>query len=253
MCPHRIATVSILPMNMVNSFILVGERPVVVDSGIPGSGPKILAALARQGFTPSDVSLILITHRHVDHIGGAAALKRATGAPVAVHNLDAEWLRRGEGGPRPPTGLGGYLFNLTGIPSQRAEPCDPDIVIDSDFALERYGVPGGVVLHTPGHTAGSVSALLPNGDVLAGDLAIGGISFLGGIARKGHVRKPPYEDDPIAVRQSLVQLLDRGASRFYVGHGGPLTAAGVRRYIAREPPADHLKSELPNKKGQKED
>ena len=220
---------------MLNSFILVGDRPVLVDSGTPGSAPKILAALAREGFAPSDVSLILITHRHVDHIGGAAALKRATGAPVAVHTLDAQWLSRGEGGPRPPTGLGARLFAITGIPGQPAEPCTPDILIDSDFTLEPYGVPGGVVLHTPGHTAGSVSALLPNGDVLAGDLAIGGISFLGGIACKGHVKKPPYEDDPISVRHSLIELLDRGASRFYVGHGGPLTAAGVRKYIAKEP------------------
>ncbi len=232
---HRVVTVPILPMNMVNSFILVGERPVLVDSGAPGSAPKILAALAREGFAPGDVSLILITHRHVDHIGSAAVLKRATGAPVAVHALDADWLSRGEGGPRPPTGWGGRFFDLTGVPSQRAEPCEPDLVIKRDLALEPYGVPGGVVLHTPGHTAGSVSALFPNGDVLAGDLAIGGISFLGGIMRKGHVRKPPYEDNPIAVRTSLVQLLDQGANRFYVGHGGPLTATAVREYIAREP------------------
>ena len=88
----RIVTVPILPRGMVNSFIIVGERPVVVDSGVPGSAPKILAALAREGFAPRDASLILITHRHVDHIGSAAALKRATDAPVAVHALDAEWL-----------------------------------------------------------------------------------------------------------------------------------------------------------------
>ena len=233
--PHRITTVSILPMNTVNSFILIGERPVLVDSGIPGSGPKILAALAREGFAPTDVSLILITHRHVDHIGSAEELKRATGAPVAVHALDADCLRRGDGGSRPPTGLGGRFFALTGVPGAQAEPCEPDLVIDRDFALEPYGVSGGVVLHTPGHTAGSVSALLPNGDVLAGDLAIGGVSFLGGIAFKGHARKPPYEDDPIIVRESLVNLLDRGAARFFVGHGGPLTAAAVRKYIVAEP------------------
>ena len=231
---HRIITVPILPRGMVNSFILIGERPVVVDTGMPGSAPKILAALAREGFAASDVSLILITHRHVDHIGSAAAAKRATGAPVAVHVLDAEWLRRGDGGPRPPTGWGGRLFDLTGIPSQRAEPCEPDIVVDRDFTLEPYGLPGGIVLHTPGHTAGSVSALLPNGDVLAGDLAIGGISFLGGIARLGHARKPPFEDDPIVVRRSLIQLLDRGANRFFVGHGGPLGAAAIRRYLTQE-------------------
>ena len=57
----------------------------------------------------------------------------------------------------------------------------------------------------------SISALFPNDDVLAGDLAVGGITFLGGIAFKGHVRKPPFEDDSIIVRRSLLQLLDRGA------------------------------------------
>lgn len=230
----RIVTVPILPWGMVNSFLLVGERPVIVDSGVPGSAPKVLAALAREGFAPGDVSLILITHRHVDHIGGAAALKHATGAPVAVHALDAEWLSRGDGGSRPPTGWPGRLFDLTGFPSRRAEPCEPDLVIESDFMLDRFGVPGGVVLHTPGHTAGSVSALLPNGDVLAGDLVVGGV-LIGGIVRLRHARKPPFEDDPIAVRRSLIQLLDRGASRFYVGHGGPLTATAVRKYITREP------------------
>ena len=100
MSPHRIVTVPILPRGMVNSFLLIGERPVVVDTGVPGSAPKVLAALAREGFAPSDVSLILITHRHVDHIGSTAAVKRATGAPVAVHARDAEWLRRGDGGMR---------------------------------------------------------------------------------------------------------------------------------------------------------
>lgn len=226
--PPRNITVPILPRGMVNSFIVVGERPVVVDTGMSGSSPKILAALAREGLAPSDVSLILITHRHVDHIGSAAALKRATGAPVAVHALDADWLRRGDGGSRPPTGWGARLFDLTGIPGQRAEPCEPDLVIDGDLVLEPYGLHGGVVVHTPGHTAGSVSALLTEGDALAGDLAIGGISFLGGIARLGHARKPPFEDDPIMVRRSLIHLLDRGVTRFHVGHGGPLTAAAVR-------------------------
>ena len=127
------------------------------------------------------------------------------------------------------------MFDLTGIPGRRAEPCEPNVVIEGDLDLERYGVPGGVVIHTSGHTLGSVSTLLPSGDALAGDLVIGGISFLGGITRLGHAQKPPFEDDPIAVRQSLTELLDRGVSRFHVGHGGPLTATAVRRYMSREP------------------
>lgn len=230
----RIVTVPILPMGMLSSFIIIGERPVLVDTGMPNAAPKILAALAREGLSPSDVSLILITHRHVDHIGGAAALKKATGAPVAVHTLDAEWLRRGEGGPRPPTGLPGRIFNLTGLPEAKADPCEPDIILETDFALDSYGVEGGVVLHTPGHTAGSISALLTDGSVLAGDLASGGI-FIGGIILRHRATKPPYEDDPIVVRQSLEMLLTKNANKFYVGHGGPLTADSVKKYIAREP------------------
>jgi len=232
--PLRIVTVPILPLSMLNSFIIVGERPVLVDTGMPGAAPKILAALAREGFAPGDVSLILITHRHVDHIGGAAVLKRATGAPVAVHALDASWLRQGDGGPRPPTGWAGRFFDLSGLPRKHAEPCEPDFVIEDDFLLDLYGVPGGVVLHTPGHTGGSVSALLPNGDVLAGDLVVGGV-FIGGIALKGRAAKPPYEDDPIMVRHSLTRLLDQGVSCFYVGHGGPLTADAVKKHIEQEP------------------
>ena len=108
----RIVTVPILPLGMLNSYILVGNRPVLVDTGMPGAAPKVGAALAREGFSPTDVSLILITHRHVDHIGGAAALQRATGAPVAIHALDADWLRRGQGGSRTPTGWAGRLFDL---------------------------------------------------------------------------------------------------------------------------------------------
>lgn len=230
----QIITVPILPMGMLNSFIVVGKRSVLVDTGMPGAAAKILAAMTRRGITQSDISLILITHRHVDHIGDAAALKRVTGAPVAVHALDAEWLRQGDGGRRPPTGWAGRLFDLTGFPAARATPCEPDLIIENDFALDPYGIPGGVVLHTPGHTSGSVSALLPDGRVLAGDLVSGGV-FIGGIALRGRATKPPYEDDPKEVRASLMRLLGRGAGPFYVGHGGPLTASAVRKYMAREP------------------
>jgi glyoxylase-like metal-dependent hydrolase (beta-lactamase superfamily II) len=66
--------------------------------------PKILAALARGGLAPSGISLFLISQRHVDHTGSAAALKHGTSASDAVRSIDAEWLRRGDGSLRPLTG-----------------------------------------------------------------------------------------------------------------------------------------------------
>ena len=114
----------------------------------------------------------------------------------------------------------------------------PDILLDGDeLHLDAYGVPGKLV-PTLGHTQGSTSVLLPSRDALVGDLLASGI-LIGGIARLGHARRPPFEDDPQAVSRSLFQLLDAGAERFYLGHGGILPAAEVRRHahvLASLPP-----------------
>ena len=63
----------------------------------------------------------------------------------------------------------------------------------------------------------------------------GGGLFLGGIALRRRARKPPYEEDPANLRQSLPKLLNRNASQFYVGYGDPLPAASVERYLTQEP------------------
>ncbi len=91
----------------------------MVDIGVRGSAPKNLPALAREELAPSDVALILITYRHVDHIGSAAAIKRTT---VAIHTLNADGLHHGDGGLRPRSGWDRPIVDLTGFPSERAEP-----------------------------------------------------------------------------------------------------------------------------------
>ena len=61
-----------VPLNMVKSFLLIGERVVIVDSGMRGGAERIRDALQRAGRSPADVSLILITHSHADHCSDAA-------------------------------------------------------------------------------------------------------------------------------------------------------------------------------------
>ena len=87
-------------------------------------------------------------------------------------------------------------------------------------------------MSTPGHTPGSLSVLLDDGAVLAGDLAASGI-LLGGIALKGRPKPPPFEEDPLQVARSLKFLLSKGAKRFYLGHGGPLDAGVIERYAGK--------------------
>ena len=87
------------------------------------------------------------------------------------------------------------------------------------------------VLHTPGHTPGSISVLIDDVQVIAGDLAASGI-FLGGIALKNRPKQPPFEEDPQQVAKSLAALLSLGCTRFYLGHGGPLGADKIRKHVA---------------------
>src|SRR4030043_1045076 len=101
--PEQSVEIIQFPLGRANAFIVRGKRPIVVDTGYPGSAPAIIEKLKENGIDPKSVSLILITHGHADHFGNAAELKKLTGAPVAVHKLDAEALIKGEDAPPQPT------------------------------------------------------------------------------------------------------------------------------------------------------
>ena len=63
-----------VPARAANAYLVEAPRGLVlVDSGLPGSEKGILKAIAKLGKKPSDLKLILLTHRHLDHIGSAAA------------------------------------------------------------------------------------------------------------------------------------------------------------------------------------
>jgi glyoxylase-like metal-dependent hydrolase (beta-lactamase superfamily II) len=71
----EVITVPILPMMMLQSHIVRDQKTIIVDTGNPGSAANILAAMKKHQIDPEDVSLILITHSHLDHSGGAAELQ----------------------------------------------------------------------------------------------------------------------------------------------------------------------------------
>ena len=109
---------------------------------------------------------------------------------------------------------------------RRTAPCEPDLLIDETTNLEPFGVPGQIV-STPGHTPGSISLLLPSGDLLAGDLLLGG--YLGGHVAPAQPGLPYFLDDREQMRDSIRRILRLPLTRVYVGHGGPLEPEDVRR------------------------
>lgn len=148
---HEILPVGVLGCNCS----VVGDPKTKVAMVIdPGDNiPEIMAIVARHGLT---VKTIVITHAHIDHIGGAKKLRALTGAPVVMHEFDAslaanldiqaEWL-----GMETPENPG------IDIPAREG-----DIV--------RAGGIEAHILHTPGHTQGSISLFMPaQNKLIAGD------------------------------------------------------------------------------------
>jgi len=232
----EIIRIPILPLGMVNAHLIRSAIGcILVDAGIPGSERKIGRVLARSGLSFSDIKLIVVTHAHTDHAGSAARVRALSGAPILAHEADADFYSRKQPMTFCPTGLVGRLFLKTPAPHQPYEGFVPDIMMRNgdEIGLAGYGV-DGIVRHTAGHTPGSVAVELSSHDALVGDLVASGV-LIGGIAFTGRAIRPPFEDDPARVSCELTGLLERGARRFYMGHGGPLGAAEVMRHARALP------------------
>ncbi|KMO93399.1 MBL fold metallo-hydrolase [Streptomyces roseus] len=226
----KVLPIPVLGRHAVNAYLLLGSRPVIVDSGTPGSGRRIIDRITEYGVDPADVSLIVITHGHIDHFGSAAELHRLTGAPVAAHVADLGPYRGGRArAPYLPTGPMGRAMARRKELHVQAEPFEPDVLISAATSLEDFGV-AGRVMPTPGHTAGSVSVLTDEGDLVAGDLVAN--SFMGLIP--GRPANPPFHDDPVGNLASLQAMLDLDPTALHVGHGAPLRPDRVRRWARRE-------------------
>lgn len=163
----------IVPIKLghVNIYLIRTEGGyVLVDAGMPNSGEKLEAAFQEAGVDPKSVQLIITTHGHLDHVGSIAHAQRTTGAKVLCHRSFSERLAKGEIEPAVPRNLRGRVMNfMTGLAGFEYEGIEPDLLMDEEFDLAEYGLPGKVI-HTPGHSPSSISILLDNGEALVGDL-----------------------------------------------------------------------------------
>jgi glyoxylase-like metal-dependent hydrolase (beta-lactamase superfamily II) len=221
--------VQIIPIRtrLANAYLLVGQRAVLVDSGSAHSADRIVAALKQAGLELSALSLIVQTHAHYDHCGSTAELKRLSGVPVAVHQSEQNELEHGKNAAVVPVDWMGYLTRP--FVANQYESVTADVLIADELDLRPYGVAANVI-HTPGHTPGSVSVVTDGGDVIAGDLLGGGLLY--GLLLPERPRYHYFASDLAAVRASIRRVLDRTPTRIYVGHGGPLEAQVVAGWFA---------------------
>lgn len=223
-------SLSVIPIKLgyVKSFLIKGDKAVIVDTGYPGNGERILDNLRKNGIEPSDVSLIIITHGHIDHYGSADELRKLTGAPVAMHRADAEYLKKGLHYIGMPTCLFARIFKSLFLKTDRilSKPFKVDIDFEEDIDLKEFGI-NGRIIHTPGHTADSVSIILSDGTAIIGDL------MMGGILRKRTPHLPLFANDLGQLGQSIEKIIQLSPNVILASHGGPFTKQAVERFLEK--------------------
>ncbi|MHB8619192.1 MAG: MBL fold metallo-hydrolase [Chloroflexota bacterium] len=203
-------------------YYLDGPEPALIDTGVAASPSNVIApALKAAGLRVEDVRWILSTHGHWDHIGGAAALRElsAPDVKVAIHKDDGELLRKRAAHIQGYAGAGFRFLDdcgaQAGTEAVLFENISGEIAADRELkGGERLSLgPGRAfdVIHTPGHSPGSVTYLLNgHGWAFAGDaVQVCGTS-------RGRF---PLFPDPSAYRASVRRLLDDvRPKRLLLGH-----------------------------------
>ena len=130
-------------------LLSLGDELVLIDAGAGASANSIIANIDSLGFKSVPLATIVLTHCHIDHVGGAAALRDKYGARIVMHRLDAGPVETGD---QRLTAAYWYGVNFQPLP------------VDIKFSGQEHTLSAGphdlVLLHTPGHTPGSISAYI---------------------------------------------------------------------------------------------
>jgi glyoxylase-like metal-dependent hydrolase (beta-lactamase superfamily II) len=188
-------------------LIDVGEL-VLIDSGAGQSFDRLVDNILTLGLTPEDISTVVVTHRHIDHIGSLAKFKRRYGAKIIAHELDAKAIETGKS-------TGAELYGVS------YEPCQVDIKLQGEEQKLVFGEQEFIALHIPGHTKGSIAIYAD----------MGGKRILFGQDIHG-----PYEamwgGEPRKAIISLQKLIGLEADTLCEGHFGIYQpATEVKHYI----------------------
>jgi hydroxyacylglutathione hydrolase len=188
-----------------NCYIVGSESTregLLIDPG--GNAQDIFQAISDSGL---DIKIIVLTHGHSDHIAALHDIQDRTGAEVAIHSADAQFLHSR-----------GPFSMMFGISYKTPEP--PDRLLNEDDIID-IGDLHFSVLHTPGHTPGSICLLLDNSKVFTGDTLF--YRGIGTTLMPGSSRRQLID----SIHTKLMLLPDN--TTVYPGHGRETTIGAERK------------------------
>lgn len=202
-------------------YLLADDRLVLIDTGLPGNAATILKFIRTIGRDPAELAAVILTHGHMDHAGSLAALMSRTGAKGLAHS-----------GEVVTSSSGGYTL-LLNSPVVRLiskvlsylkiiKPGHIDYLLKDEEVLPYSG--GLRIIHTPGHTPGSISLLLEKQRILfVGDMIIN---------NRDHLSRPlPFKTDKVQAESSLAKLASLQFDTCCFGHGPPLISRAQEKVL----------------------
>lgn len=181
---------------------------ILIDTGRASKRNRLEKELIDAGCQPGDLNLIILTHGDFDHTGNCVYLGKKYQTKIAMHADDVGMVEHGDMFWKRKMGnqlvkkLINFFFKIDNF--------RPDLIIDENFDLSKYGLLGKV-LHLPGHSKGSIGILTAQGDLFCGDLF-------------WNTKKPEIGsliDDSADAQRSIAKLQEFSIHQVYPGHGKP--------------------------------
>ncbi len=160
--PFQVKTDSGTLNRFVYSYLLVGKKAYLIDSGVVSSEGVIFDYMEKIGLKPADISLMILTHSHPDHIGSAKSIKEKSGCKIAAHSVERSWIEDVE--------LQAKERPVPNFHSLVEGSVDVDEIIEDGDTLDLGENMSLKAIHTPGHSGGSISIFLEEeGILITGD------------------------------------------------------------------------------------
>jgi glyoxylase-like metal-dependent hydrolase (beta-lactamase superfamily II) len=215
--------VFLVPEIVANPYIIEdADGLTVIDAGLPRSERKILTYVAGLGKSARDVKRIILTHSDLDHVGGLAALQKATGARTYASKIEAEAIAAGKPSRQiKPSGFSWRRVMFTLLrPLMRAAPFKVDEIVADGQVLPALG--GLRVIDTAGHTPGHISLFAPVAGVLfCGDSIVSDADGL-------HGSRPGLTWDETKAKEAVKKQSLLSARIVCSGHGPVVMDASGR-------------------------